>query len=370
VDEIPLYRQTPWMDPAGQPLHIRLGEPDLAMQDNPADTGAEPSTGDPWHSPDLYADNTDQFPGTTLDQYVPAHDNRFLVRTANRGTAPTDDVWRNMEVRGLGFTGGPVGPPRIDRAVEASGGVIVSARLRPGRAHTQYERILIGADYGHGCVSAAASCGTDPMSHPLWNIQQDNDQVQRNLDPAPVSGSQSVPAGATNSNAGKLMRTIPVLAEIGGTFELRVAKPKAEFPVRARAKKSTLELRKGKTGEFQLEITLPEKVKDGARGELAVTVRRNREVVGGVTFLLMTGTGSANVAVYDARAVAARSATVILTQPEDPRELVARTDRSGVARFGPLNPGFYFARVQDSREAPTRLFIGAGGVTEAKLTAR
>lgn len=365
VTEVPLYRQKPWME-AGQPVHIRLGEPDLVMQDCGTDTGAEPSTcAHPWHSPDLYADNTDQFPGIGPHEYVPAHDNRFFARTANRGTAPTDDVWRLLEVRGLGFTGGPVGPPRIDRAIETVSGVTASARLRPGRAHTQFERILIGGDFGHGCVSAAAWCGADPMSHALWSIKPDNDQAQCNLSPAAVSGAVPVSAGSTNSNAGKIVRVIPVTADEEGAFDLQAARPEAELPFDLTLPKRRLALKKGATGEFTVEITLKAGAKPGVDYPLTLALRRNREVIGGVTFLLRIATASVLVALIDHRNMPVVGAKVILWQPGDPRKLTAAADRKGVARFGPLNPGFYFAHTRGSDQPPVRVW--AAPDREARL---
>jgi hypothetical protein len=356
VAEIPLYKQEPWME-SGQPLHIRLGEPDLVMQDCSTDSGVEASTcASPWHSPDLYADNTDQFPTATQHQYVPAHHNRFFVRTANRGTAPTDDIWRCIEVRGLGFTGGPVGPPRIDRAVETT----VSARLRPGRAHTQYQRILIGDDFGHGCVSAAAWCGTDPMSHNLWQIINDNDQVQCNLNPAAVSGSVPVTSGSVNSNAGKIVQLIPITADADGTFELRVGKPKADFSLIPKVEKKSMKLKKGQISLFKLEIIVEGEVKDGAKGQLTVTLLRGGKVIGGVTFLLTTATAFARVAVFNSRSLPVPGAEVILWQPGDPRKLTAKTDKRGIATFGPLNPGFYFTNSKGIKQPKARAFIAAG----------
>jgi len=363
VTEIPLYRQKPWTD-SGQPVHIRLGEPDLVMQDCSTDTGEEASTcSSPWHSPDLYADNTDQFPTTTQYQYVPAHDNRFFVRTANRGTAPTDDVWRYLEVRHLGFTGGPVGPPRIDRAFEST----VSARIRPGRAHTQYQRILIGDDFGHGCISAFAWCGTDTQSHNLWEIVNDNDQVQCNINPASVSGSVPVTSGSVNSNAGKIMQMIPITADEAGAFEVKVEKPKADFPLTTKIKTKKVNLKKGQTAQFQLEIAVDDKVEDGAKGQLDVKILRNGEVIGGMTFLLKTETAYAKVAVYNSLSRPVVNAEVILQQPGDSRKLTAKTDKKGIATFGPLNPGFYFAHSEKIDQSKVRVFTPPGKETTITL---
>ena len=360
ITELPLYKQKPWME-AGQPLHIRLGEADLVMQDCATDIGDQPSTcPTPWLSPDVYADNTDLFPGTGPHEYVPAHHNRFFVRTANRGTAPTDDVWRILEVRGLGFTGGPVGPPRIDRAVETTPTDTVSARLRPGRAQTQYQRILIGGDFGHGCVSAAAFSGTDSMSHNLWSIVADNNQVQCNLNPASVSGSASADSSSVNSNAGKLIRTIPVFASEGGTFELRIDRPEKDLPVKVTAKESRLVLRKGQKGEFLLEIQVAPNTRDGAEGRISVAVVHDKTVISGVTFHIKIATASARFFVHDYRGLPVSRATLLLKHPGDPRTLSAVTNGEGDAAFGPLNPGFYFAEIEDKRDAPVRVHLIPG----------
>jgi len=356
VNEVPLYQQKPWME-AGQPVHIRLGEPDLVMQDNDADTGDEPSAGMPWYSPDLYVDNMDQFPTAGQHQYVPAHDNRFFVRTGNRGSAPTDDVWRVIEVRGLGFTGGPVGPLRIDRAVETSGISTVSARLRPGRAHTQFQRILIGGDFGHGCVAAAAWCGTDLMDHDLWDIQADNGQVQCNLDPAVVSGTVPVRTGDTNTNTGRIMRTIPITADREGMFELRPRKTR-ELPIEITIDKPARNLKQGETTEFTVEVVLKPGTKDGLKGSLPIFLLRNGKTIGGWTFLLTAATAFANIAVYDERGRALPKVKVFLRYPSDPRRPMAPTDKQGIAHFGPLNPGFYF--VQINEHPPKRILVVPG----------
>jgi hypothetical protein len=365
VAEVPLYRQKPWTE-AGQPIHIRLGEPDLVMQDNDTDTGEEPSTGSPWYSPDLYVDNTDQFPTAGQHQYVPAHDNRFFVRTANRGTAPTDDMWRVIEVRGLGFTGGPVGPPRIDRAVETSGTSTVSARLRPGRAQTQFQRILIGDDFGHGCVSAAAWCGTNLMDHDLWNIQPDNDQAQCNFDPAAISGTVPVGTADTNANAGRIVRTVPVVADRDGTFELRTGKA-SDLPIEIKIDKPTRDLKKGETAGFALEVVIRPGTKDGLKGSLPVFLLRNRKNIGGWTFVLTTATAFATIAVCDERGRALPAIKVSLTHPGDPRRPMAPTDKQGIANFGPLNPGFYF--VQVGEQPPTRILVEPGRKNAFQLVA-
>jgi hypothetical protein len=358
VTEVPLYRQKPWTE-SGEPVHIRLGEPDLVMQDNSSDTGSEPSSGSPWHSPDLYADNSDQFPTVGSHEYVPAHDNRFFIRTANRGTAPTDRAWRYMEVRGLGFTGGPVGPPRLDLAVETVGGATASARLRPGRAHTQQQRIMIGDDLGHGCVSAACWCGTDELDHTLWSIRDDNDQVQCNLNPASISGSVPVTSAST-SNAGAIVQIIPIVALEEGRFQLHVEEPKADFHITTKVEREWLELKRGQMAEFALEIALEEKVEDGLKGRLVVAVKRDETTLGGVTFLLRTATAYADVAVYDQRGRPVPEATVNLRYPGDPRVLSTHTDGQGIANFGPLNPGFYFAHTKGTKGPPVRLHIGEG----------
>ena len=357
VPDMPLYSQKPWTE-SGQPVHIRLGEPDLVMQDCSTDTGVEPSTcTSPWHSPDIRPDNSDAFPGLGPYEYVPAHHNRFYVRTANRGTAPTDDVWRAMEVRGLGFTGGPVGPPRIDRAVETSGADLASARLRPGRAQTQYERILIGDDFGHGCVSAAAFTNIDAMSHSLWSITEDNDQVQCNLDPAAVSGTVPVDSSDTNSNSGKIIRSMPITAMRAGTFGIRIGQLEKKIPAKIQVKKSKLVLRKGQREEFLLEIQVLPKTPDGLEDKIPVEIMQGKKRVGGVTFLIKTATSFAKILAHDRKGTPVPKMTVLLRYPGDPRVLSAMTNDKGIASFGPLNPGFYFVEIKGEKDAPLRVYI-------------
>lgn len=362
IVEIPLYKQKPWME-AGQPLHIRLGEPDLVMQDNAEDTGDEPSAGTPWYSPDLYADNTDQFPATDIHEYVPAHNNRFFMRTANRGTAPTENVWRVLEVRGLGFTGGPVGPPRIDRAMETVGTESLPARLRPNRAHTQYERILIGGDFGHGCVSAATFTDLDAMNHSLWSIVADNDQVQCNLNPASVSGSFPADSSSVNANGGKIIRKIPVFALQEGDFELQIDKLDKDLPIKIRTKKTKLSLKPGQQDEFVLEIQVTPNTRDGIKAKASVSITCEKKVIGGVTFLVKTATAFAKIFAYDDRGRPIPETKIVLHSPGDPRELSDTTNKMGIASFGPLNPGFYFAEIKDDRSkhnTPTRIYITPG----------
>lgn len=356
ITEVPLYSQKPWME-SGQPVHITLGEPDLIMQDNDTDTGNEPSVGMVWYSPDLYVDNTDQFPACGQHQYVPAHNNRFFLRTANRGTAPVDNVWRIIEVRGLGFTGGPVGPLRIDRAVETSGVNTVSARLRPGRAQTQLQRILIGDDFGHGCVSAASWSGMDTINHNLWSIQADNDQVQCNLDPAALSGTVPVSSSDTNTNAGKIVRTIVITADREGEFEIRSHKIR-ELPIDIKIEKAVRKLKQGETAKFTLEIVIKPGTNDGLKGTLPVFILRNGKTIGGWTFLLTTATAFAEIFVHDKLGRALPKVKVALKYPGDPRRPTALTNEKGIACFGPLNPGFCF--VQAIEEDPTRVLIVQG----------
>lgn len=370
VDEVPLYRQTPWTDANGHPFHIRLGEPELAMQDCAADTGLEPSTGtcaSPWHSPDVYPDNTDQFPGTTTDVYVPAHHNRFFVRTANRGTAPTDFVWRNIEVRGLGFTGGPVGPPRVDLATETSGNTTVSARIRPLRAHTQYTRILIGADYGHGCVSAASFTGCDPWSHNQWLIVDDNDQVQHNIEAAAVSGSVPVPATATNSNAGKLMLSLPLEAAADAAFEFKPILGKADIPATLKFDTPAVKLSRGARAVVNLEMALKKGTRTGTKFQVSYAITRDGKPYSGVTFNITVADATLLVGVYDQKGLPVPRAKVLLTAPGDPRKLYATTDAKGLAKFAPINPGFYFAYVAGAKTEPVRVWAAPNRETQLKL---
>lgn len=366
VTDMPLYRQRPWTE-NGEPVHIRLGEPDLIMQDCAEDTGEEPSTCvSPWHTPDLYPDNTDQFPGAGQHQYVPEHHNRFLIRTANRGTAPTDNVWRLTEVRGLGFSGGPVGPMRIDRAMETIGTDTVSARIRPGRAHSQFERILIGGDFGHGCISALCWSGVDEMDHRLWHITQDNDQVQCNIDPASVSGGTPVDQASTNSNAGVIMRTIPVFAEIEGVFEIRFDKPEIKIPIEMEAEK--LKLKKGETGEIPIKIKIKPGIKDGVKGRLTARLTHNDKTIGGVTFLINVATAYAQAYALTENGMKVPKTEVILRHPGDPRRLASVTNKDGIAVFGPLNPGFYFASIKESK--PVRVYIKPGKENPIQIFAK
>ena len=351
ITDMPLYRQSPWTE-NGEPVHIRLGEPDLIMQDCVGDTGEEPSTCvSPWHSPDLYPDNTDQFPAAGQYQYVPEHHNRFFIRTANRGTAPTDDIWKLSEVRGLGFSGGPVGPMRIDRAMETDGIETLSARLRPGRAHSQFERILIGGDFGHGCISALCWSGVDEMDHTLWHLIQDNDQVQCNIDPASVSGATPVSSASTNSNAGLIMRTIPIFAEMDGVFEIKFDEPEMKIPVEMEAEK--LRLKKGETGIILLKIKIKPETRDGEKGRLTARLTHNDQTIGGVTFLIKVITAYAQVYVLTEEGNRVANIEVMLIHPGDPRRLVSVTDKNGIAVFGPLNSGFYYASVRESKPVIT-----------------
>ncbi len=89
-------------------------------------------------------------------------------------------------------------------------------------------------------------------------------------------------------------------------------------------------------------------------GELT---RRDEEPIGGVTFLLKVETARAHAFVHDRRGLPVPAVEVTLRHPGDPRVLVAKTNRKGVAAFGPLNPGFYFASVKGS--APERVHIVA-----------
>ncbi len=342
IIETPQYDQSPWMV-EGVPVNIRLGEPELVMQDTPTDSGVEPCP-DPtwWYSPDVYADNTDHFPTAGTHEYVPTYNNRFLIRTANRGTAPTDGVWRQIEVRGLASAGGVITPPQIVQASETVGGVTATARLRPGRAHGEYKHIYIGGNYGHGCVSAAAWTPLNPLGHPLWNVPSENAQVQCNLDPSAISGSNE--AGGDNANAGKILRTIPVVAPKGGTFTLRLLQPEIKPPITVRVKPEQLVLKPGQQGEFTLDIRVRPGTPDGFKAELPVILQRGRKPVGGVTLEFTTATAWAIVLVKRRLEDMPEEVEIKLGQPGEPRILKATTV-DGRAKFGPLNPGFYLVGV-------------------------
>ncbi len=373
INEIPVYRQKPWTE-SGEPVDICLGQADLVMTDCVTDTGQEPCGCSPWwYSPDLYPDNSDEFPGLPDHQYVPAHYNRFAARISNRGNAPTDNIWSYMEVRGLGFTGGPVGPPRIDKALETDGGSVASARLRPGRAHTQFQRILIGDDFGHGCISALTWSGTDEMDHTLWQITQDNDQVQCNINAASVSGSFPVDSAATNSNAGRLNIVMPIFAEAaGGDFEIQLEKAKGELPFSLRAKTKLVHLKKMEKGRLVVELRLTKgrqanPIEDGLKGRFDVLLLKDKKIIGGATFIVETATAHAHAMAFDERNLPISGAKIVLSQPGIATTLSAKTNKKGIAQFGPMNPGFYFAKVDGSDAKPIRVWIRPGDKNSIRL---
>lgn len=367
ITEIPLYRQTPWIE-NGKPVHIRLGEPDLIMQDCVEDPGNEPSTCVmPWHSPDLYPDNTDQFSTVGQYEYVPEHNNRFFVRTANRGTAPTDNFWRILEVRGLGFTGGPVGPLRIDRAIEDLVTEKASARLRPNRAHTQYQRILIGGDFGHGCISAATWCGTQPLDHNLWQIIPDNDQVQCNINPATISGSIPVSSGATNSNSGAIFRVVPILARKEGNFEFQLAKSEKDVPVKVEIAESKFIMKKNEKRNIPIKIMVERETPDGMKGKISIGILHNNELIGGMTFHVKVKTAFAQIYAFNKQGLKVPGIKINLRCLDDPRKIFSITDKNGFADFGPLNPGFYFVEMEGNRNSSLRVYIKPGRVNRIKF---
>jgi hypothetical protein len=187
------------------------------------------------------------------------------------------------------------------------------------------------------------------MNHSLWSIVDDNDQAQCNLDPAAVSGSTPVDSSSVNSNGGKLIRVIPVLATEKGTFELKVQKPQKELPFKLAIKESKLTLRKGQQGEFVVEIIVTPKTLDGVEGRLTLSIFKDEKLIGGVTFLIKVATAYAKIFVHDNYSLPVKNTEVLLSHPGDPRILVAKTDQKGIAAFGPLNPGFYFASIKNEK---------------------
>ncbi len=196
------------------------------------------------------------------------------------------------------------------------------------------------------------------MDHTLWHIIADNDQVQCNIDPASVSGSTTVGSGSVNSNAGVIMRTIPIVAEMDGVFEIVFDKPKIDAPVEMVTEK--LRLKKGEAGKIPIEIRLKQDVKDGVKGLLTARLLHNEKQIGGVTFQIETATAYAQAYVFTERGMKVPKFKVILRHPGDPRRIVSVTNRNGVAIFGPLNPGFYWATIEENDQPPVRVFIKPG----------
>ena len=153
------------------------------------------------------------------------------------------------------------------------------------------------------------------------------------------------------------MQVIPVVAERGGTFSVKIGKVDAGFELNTKLKNRSLKLRKRQRGEFVLTVSIPPRTKDGGLARLPVTIYRNDDPIGGLTFVITVATAHAHAFVHDTRGLAVPAVEVSLRHPGDPRVLVAKANRKGIAAFGPLNPGFYFASVKGSE--PQRVHITA-----------
>jgi hypothetical protein len=401
ITETLMYRQKPEVD-GSQPAYVRLGEPDLIMQDCPLDSGLEPSAAAPppndvvaipidmqaaqqgstakaaestpgrafdcpnfWYSPDLLVDNPVP-PGGGC--FTPGAHNRFFLRTANRGTAPTDDIWRILKVASYGALHSPLpSPMRIDRAVVDSVTPPVSARLRPGRAHTQREKVWVSPDTAHACLVAASFCPLDPLDYALFNPRWDNDQAQHNLSPVFISGDEVITDTTGSSNARMAYRRIPVVAPADGEFSLRLGDVRGTMKVQIRVDPPTVRLKKGENGAFVIAVAIPPGTARDAEGVLDVgiiwTPARDgaaADMLSGVSMRFAVCTSHVVADVHGPDGHPAAKAKVLLTQPDDPRELTAVTDNKGVAAFGPLNPGFYFLSTPGSTRDPMPVHAVAG----------
>ncbi len=74
---------------------VRANFRDIYLKDNAADTGAGPSTGIFWLSPDLWVRNANDT-GTDHQAPIRGQDNFVRVRVRNRGTTPYNDVTVNV----------------------------------------------------------------------------------------------------------------------------------------------------------------------------------------------------------------------------------------------------------------------------------
>ena len=151
--------------------------PNLVMRDNVADSGAEPSTGAFWQSPDVWVRHADDG-GASHEGAEYGQDNWLHARVWNHGTATAPSVVVGFRVQTWGGTEFvhpgdwlPFTAVGVGHDLAPGDSVIVSARWRS-------EDVPPAGT--HGCLLAVAYSPEDPAFSGA-NVWHDNNLAQRNI---------------------------------------------------------------------------------------------------------------------------------------------------------------------------------------------
>jgi len=323
---------------AGEGANLFWGRPDIEVED-----------GTPWwESPDVYLHNPTVIPDETTavpthpdnwgDSYHPDTLNRIVARVHNTGCAPCRNT--TVEFRAMSFGVGG-GTTLI--------GSFMLNNIDPGHHAFAWVDWNFPSSLIHRCVMVRADCEGDPaLPFSGGNIPTDDNQAQRNLDPA-----YSAPVSGNPDRTEKIIErhfTIHNDLDKDAVFGISLAKSKfSSRLIRAKIIDSEalrmIPLKPGEAQEVTIRVVIPPQVKVGEKLHFPIQVRRirpNATIVGGVTFTIEVATGHLEGHVISRERIPMTEGMVTIENiKQRGQKYTAKVGRKGTFSFKNIDPGSY-----------------------------
>ncbi|MFA5309556.1 MAG: carboxypeptidase regulatory-like domain-containing protein [Dehalococcoidales bacterium] len=325
-----------------------------------------------WESPDVFLNDPAVTPSDATswpaspfywaDYYHPDTINRMVARVHNTGCAPMRNVSVEFRVTSSGVGGGTslIGTGYIDDFIN------------PGQHGYAYVDWDFPSPLIHHCIMVRASCILDPAM--FWGapITSDDNQAQRNVDPA-----YGAP-GNTNP-----VKTIIRTMEVRNDFEKEAVLTIAVGKVEPGTKHITPEIEKaealrglkmkpGQTQVITVRFNLNAEAEVGDKIRFPVIVRRDKPapaVLGGVTFTVEIARGRLEGHIFSRARLPVKEGSVTIDNMKQPGFTYAtKVNTRGRFSFKDIAPGPYQiqAECQHGR-AKGSVYVNANTITEKAL---
>ena len=323
---------------AGIGANMFWGRPDIEVGD-----------GTPWwESPDVYLHDPAVIPNDTTavpahpdnwgDSYQPDAPNRIVARVHNTGCAPCRNTTVEFRAMSFGVGGGTtlIGTFLLDN-------------IDPGHHGFAYIDWNFSSTLIHRCVMVRADTAGDPaLPFSGGNIQTDDNQAQRNLDPA-----YSAPSSDNPGKTEKLIErqfTIRNDLDEDAVFAISPAKSKlrsrlihAEIADLKALRR--IQLKPGEAQEVTIRFVIPPQAKLGEKLHFPVQVRRirpNATIVGGVTFTVEVAAGRLEGRIISREGIPVTEGLVTIENiKQRGQRYTAKVGTNGAFSFKNIDPGSY-----------------------------
>ncbi|MGJ5818703.1 carboxypeptidase-like regulatory domain-containing protein [Paludibaculum fermentans] len=321
---------------AGVGTNLFWGKPDLRVMDSAAPYW--------WESPDIFLvdpattpTDLNTVPGNPTfwgDNYHPDTPNRLVARVHNFGCAPARNVAVELRVMSFGAGGGTsvVGSPTV-------------TNVNPGHHDYAWVDWNFPSALIHRCAMARATCPGDPAAPFGTDMLLDDNQAQRNMDPAycaPQSQQQKpMVIEKVFLLHNRLRQSAVFTVKPVGRLEGRLAKATME----GLEPDSKITLKAGEKRKIKVAFQIREGAELGEKFRFPVEIKRmNPEpmALGGVTIHVEVAIGrlEGTVVAKDRRVFAEGSVKLAnIKQPELAYE--AKLDRRGRFSLKDIVPGPY-----------------------------